>query len=60
MGTPWERIVTRAREGRHDLVVVGTHGRTGIKFVLLGSVAEYVVRYAPCSVMVVRPDDQPA
>ncbi len=54
MGTPWERIVARAREGRHDLVVVGTHGRTGIKFALLGSVAEAVVRHASCSVLVVR------
>jgi nucleotide-binding universal stress UspA family protein len=39
-----------------DLVVVGTHGRTGIRRVLLGSVAENVVRHAPCSVLVVRPD----
>lgn len=39
-----------------DLVVMGTHGRTGISRVLLGSVAEGIVRHAPCSVLVVRPD----
>ena len=54
VGTPWERIVMAAREGGHDLVVVGTHGRTGIKHAVLGSVAERVVRHAPCTVMVVR------
>jgi nucleotide-binding universal stress UspA family protein len=44
-----------AREDRViDLVVMGTHGRTGIKQVLLGSVAEKVVRHAPCAVLVVR------
>lgn len=39
-----------------DLVVVGTHGRTGLARVLIGSVAEYIVRHAPCPVLVVRPD----
>lgn len=39
-----------------DLVVVGTHGRTGIARVLIGSVAEYIVRHAPCPVLVARPD----
>ncbi|MEO5878253.1 MAG: universal stress protein, partial [Streptosporangiaceae bacterium] len=39
-----------------DLVVVGTHGRTGMARVLLGSVAEQVVRHAPCSILAVRPD----
>ena len=38
-----------------DLVVVATHGRTGLARVLVGSVAEYVVRHAPCPVLVVRP-----
>ena len=53
-GVPWDQIVTLAREGDFDLVVMGTHGRTGLKHALLGSVAEKVVRHAPCPVLVVR------
>ncbi len=41
-------------ERQYDLVVMGTHGRTGLKHVLLGSVAEKVVRHAPCAVLVGR------
>jgi nucleotide-binding universal stress UspA family protein len=47
-------LVRFAREGRFDLVVVGTAGRTGMKHMLLGSVAERVVREAPCPVLVIR------
>jgi nucleotide-binding universal stress UspA family protein len=54
MGAPWDQIVELARKEAVDLVVMGTHGRTGLKHVLLGSVAEKVVRHAPCSVLVVR------
>lgn len=55
-GVPWERIVAAAREDpRIDLIIVGSHGRTGLKRALIGSVAERVVRHAPCSVAVVRP-----
>ncbi|HWO22741.1 MAG TPA: universal stress protein [Kofleriaceae bacterium] len=39
-----------------DLVVMGTHGRTGLGRILLGSIAESIVRHAPCSVLAVRPD----
>jgi nucleotide-binding universal stress UspA family protein len=53
-GHPAEEIVRQAKEGRHDLVVIGTHGRTGVKRLVLGSVAEQVVRAAPVSVLVVR------
>jgi universal stress protein A len=53
-GTPWEQIVVHAREGNFDLIVVGSHGRTGLKHALVGSVAENVVRHAPCPVFVVR------
>jgi nucleotide-binding universal stress UspA family protein len=54
-GVPWDEIVTLAQSDPGiDLVVMGTHGRTGIKHVLLGSVAEKVVRHAPCAVLVVR------
>lgn len=51
-GSPAELIVARA-EG-YDMVVLGTHGRTGLSAVLLGSVAERVVRLAPVPVLVVR------
>jgi len=44
-----------AREQEVDLIVIGTHGRGGVEHLLLGSVAEKVVRGAPCPVLVVRP-----
>jgi len=47
-------IVRAAQDDRSDLVVTATHGRTGLKRVVLGSVAERVVRMAPCPVLVVR------
>jgi universal stress protein A len=54
-GVPWDRIVTIARQDADvDLVVMGTHGRTGLAHALLGSVAEKVVRHAPCAVLVTR------
>ena len=56
-GGPWHTIVEAAKSGRYDLIVVGTHGRTGLPRVLLGSVAENVVRHAHCPVLSVRPVD---
>jgi nucleotide-binding universal stress UspA family protein len=56
-GYPAERIVALATALDADLIVVGTHGRTGFKRIALGSVAEEVVRRAPCTVYVVRPRD---
>jgi nucleotide-binding universal stress UspA family protein len=53
MGVPFMEIVQAARSGAHDLIVVGTHGRTGLKHLLIGSVAERVVRLAPCPVLTV-------
>jgi len=50
----WEVILRIAEEGPFDLIVMGTHGRTGISHLLLGSVAEKLVRRAPCAVMTVR------
>lgn len=47
-------IVEAAREGDCDLIVMGTHGRTGLSHVFLGSTAERVVRTAPCPVLTVR------
>jgi nucleotide-binding universal stress UspA family protein len=57
VGTPTEEIVDLAKDTSADLIVVGTHGRTGIKRLLLGSVAEAVVERAGCAVLVVRAKD---
>jgi nucleotide-binding universal stress UspA family protein len=60
-GVPWSMLTEIAEDDpAFDRIVMGTHGRTGIKRFLLGSVAEKVVRHAPCSVLVVRPDREPA
>lgn len=53
-GIASSEIVRFAGESGHDLIVMGTHGRTGIKHALLGSVAEKVVREAPCPVLTLR------
>lgn len=53
-GTPFPEIVRHAREHDVDLIVMGTHGRGPIAHLLLGSVAENVVRHAPCPVLTVR------
>lgn len=58
-GTAWQQIVEAAQsDAVCDLIVIGTRGRTGLARVLLGSVAELVVRHAPCSVLAVHPGDQ--
>ena len=49
-------IIRYARKQEIDLIVLATHGRTGLTHVLLGSVAENVVRTAPCPVLTVRPE----
>ena len=51
---PANAIVTYAREAKIDLVVMGTHGRGGFSHLIMGSVAEKVVRTAPCPVLTVR------
>jgi nucleotide-binding universal stress UspA family protein len=53
-GLPWQEIVARARSGGYDLIVMGTHGLTGIRHVLIGSVAERVVQHAHCPVLTMR------
>jgi nucleotide-binding universal stress UspA family protein len=47
-------IVEKAKELEIDIIVIATHGRTGLSHVLLGSVAEHVIRHAPCPVFVIR------
>ncbi len=53
-GVPWDRILAVAQERSADLLVIGTHGRTGIKRALLGSVAERVVRHASMPVLTIH------
>jgi nucleotide-binding universal stress UspA family protein len=53
-GYPIQEIVRRAQEQKVDLIVMGTHGRSGIPRVFLGSVAENVLSSSPCPVLVVR------
>jgi nucleotide-binding universal stress UspA family protein len=53
-GAPFEEIVRFAREQNIDLIVMGTHGHTGLAHLFLGSVADKVVRRAPCPVLTVR------
>jgi len=53
-GSPAEEIVALSHRSGFDLVVMGTHGRTGIRHVLMGSVAEAVVRLAPCPVLTIH------
>ena len=56
-GVPGTEIVKAAREWPADLIVIGSHGRSGMQRALLGSVAEAVMRHAPCPVLVVRAKD---
>ena len=56
-GVPYVEITRVAKEKGADMIVMGTHGRTGLKHLLLGSVAERVVRTAEVPVLTVRKDD---
>jgi nucleotide-binding universal stress UspA family protein len=53
-GDPREALVEAAKSERADLLVVGSHGRTGLAKLLMGSVASHVVAHAPCTVTVVK------
>jgi nucleotide-binding universal stress UspA family protein len=53
-GIPFQAIIETAESRDIDLIVMGTHGRTGLTHVLMGSVSEKVVRLAPCPVLVTR------
>lgn len=59
-GRPEKELVNLAAEARADVIVVGTHGRTGVERWVLGSVAEKVVRFAGCAVLVARSVDHDA
>jgi len=54
-GKPYNKIVAAAAEGNADLIIMSTHGRTGIKQVMLGSVTAQVVAHADCPVLSIRP-----
>jgi universal stress protein A len=56
-GMPGEVICWTAQDRKCDLIVMGTHGRTGLKHLLFGSVAEYVLRHARCPVVTIRDRD---
>ncbi|OOP57497.1 MAG: hypothetical protein AYP45_02845 [Candidatus Brocadia carolinensis] len=53
-GVPFSEIIRASKEHKIDLIVIGTHGRTGISHAIMGSVAEKVVRKAPCPVLTIR------
>jgi nucleotide-binding universal stress UspA family protein len=54
VGSPATEIVKAAKEWQADVIVIGSHSRRGLVRTLLGSVAEHVMRHAPCPVLVVR------
>ena len=54
MGVPHEEIMNFAKKNKIDLIIMGTHGRSGIDRILFGSTAAQVVSYAPCPVLTVR------
>jgi nucleotide-binding universal stress UspA family protein len=55
-GDPAEAIVQYAKKHAVDLIVMASHGRTGLRHLLFGSVAEQLLRTAPCPVLVIRPE----
>lgn len=59
IGSPGDEILLLAHEIGADMIIVGSHGRTGVKRMLLGSVSEQVVREAECPVIVARPKTYP-
>jgi nucleotide-binding universal stress UspA family protein len=59
-GEPYKVIVTMAREKQADVIILGSHGRSGLKRLLMGSVTERVIGHAPCPVLVVKQDPRAA
>lgn len=54
IGEPYEQLMNIATQHKTDLIVIATHGHTGISHLVMGSVAEKIIRHAPCPVFVVR------
>ncbi len=54
IGDPHEQLIAIARRHNADLIVTATHGRSGLRHLVMGSVAEKLIRHAPCPVLVVR------
>ena len=59
VGVPYKRIVEKASTEGADLIIMSTHGRTGLSHVLIGSVTEKVVQHASCPVLSIRPHEEP-
>lgn len=57
-GKPTQAIVKFAEENGIDLIVMGSHGHSGVNHLLMGSVSEHVARHAPCAVLTIKPDKQ--
>lgn len=57
VGRPWHEVVGAVADLGVDLLVLTTHGRTGLRHMLMGSVAEKIVRHTHCPVLVVRPEE---
>ena len=53
-GIPFVEIIKAAKDNQVDLIVMGTHGKTGLEHILIGSVAERVIQRSPCPVLSVR------
>ena len=58
-GRAFDEIVSRAREWRADLIVLGAKGTTSLEEIILGGTAEQAMKEAPCSVLIVRPGERP-
>jgi universal stress protein A len=58
LGTPHKSIVSLAKSAGYDLIIMSTHGRTGLSHMFLGSVTEKVVRTAPCPVLSIPPEER--
>lgn len=58
LGRAWQEVIEIAKEMKSDMIILATHGYTGLKHVLLGSVAEKILRHAPCPVLSVRADER--